>query len=484
LALALSACSGAEAGPPSARKPVSAPAPVDAVFTVSNASNFYDVYSLRMGDSELVHLGTSGMLQLEWSPDRARVKVVEGDGSVDIVQANGGVTRTFPAGRFGDSAWSPDGTRLAFFLDGKLFVGEADGNHAASIPFALQDESYPPLISWAPDGSKMALAYGAHWVVTGADGTNPSPVITETPAGLGNLTWAPDGRRITAQVSDPSGAMYLGNTDGSAITPVFVGSGPGVPINAVGWSPSGDWFALCTPVVPLCNGASRCDPVFAVITNGPLTFGTATESAGVPGADGATAFKLTNVSCSNVGGWSPVDDRFAYTKEDGSVNVLSPGGDSVRLAEGGQPHLSPTWSPDGKRLIYIALDGTSVLIDSRSGAEIALLRGQFRDWNATGTRFLGYSDEPPAGPFTANAEGGEQVPLEAEGATLSNEDWLPDGEHVIVSAQDFAHRQPGSEDPVSNIRIWTEGADGSDLTLWFDKKEVPGSGLLLAKPER
>jgi Tol biopolymer transport system component len=148
---------------------------------------------------------------------KAEVYTVEPDGS--------GMTRLVD-GR--DSAWSPDGTRIAFRTgvpqrdggDVHIMVANADGSDAHSI-FKLPVEpgtAGPP--TWSPDGRRIAFANIDGIYVVGADGEHPHRITTyEGQKACYDLepTWSPDGGIIAFAVRCDGGeeGVWAVQADGS-----------------------------------------------------------------------------------------------------------------------------------------------------------------------------------------------------------------------------------------------------------------------------
>jgi hypothetical protein len=91
-----------------------------------------------------------------------------------------------PGMRLGDE-WSPDGTRLAGWLSGKI-VGVVD---AASGRVLYQTAGYE--MAWSPDGTRIAIDTGNGIDVVNADGSGRRTVARN---GATGAIWSPDGTRI------------------------------------------------------------------------------------------------------------------------------------------------------------------------------------------------------------------------------------------------------------------------------------------------
>src|SRR5437899_2575034 len=129
--------------------------------------------------------------------------------------------------RDGDPAWSPDGTRIAFWTtrdgDWEVWVMNADGRSGSPIHKIMRasDDGAPV---WSPDGTKIGFQAGGDIYVMNADGSNPVNV-TNTPDWNDDIVWSPDSRTIAFQTSSSSGfvEIWVVNTDGSSLKPIASG---------------------------------------------------------------------------------------------------------------------------------------------------------------------------------------------------------------------------------------------------------------------
>jgi TolB protein len=81
--------------------------------------------------------------------------------------------------------WSPDGSRLAFWRNGVIFIVNADGSGLHRITQAGNNR-WP---AWSPDGSRIAFVHGGTLYTMASDGTDMQKVDGLTPEGA--IAWNP-----------------------------------------------------------------------------------------------------------------------------------------------------------------------------------------------------------------------------------------------------------------------------------------------------
>jgi hypothetical protein len=142
----------------------------------------------------LIYAG-SEPLTMGWSPDGK--KVVLDDFTFSQTQSHtelwtqtlaGGQHTTLQSdgpGLYAGEEWSPDGTRIGFFVNGTPYTIKPDGSNLTPIP---------SFGSWSPDGTKIAFTRNNEIWSMNADGTGQ--VQLTTGANSGDPTWSPDGWKI------------------------------------------------------------------------------------------------------------------------------------------------------------------------------------------------------------------------------------------------------------------------------------------------
>ncbi|HUG29409.1 MAG TPA: Ig-like domain-containing protein [Candidatus Limnocylindria bacterium] len=190
-------------------------------------NNQWDIFTMKPDGTDLIRLTASDHRDkdTEWSPDRRQVlfaRVFEGEleGGLWTVPADGGADALAMPGNAGGGAWSPDGTRVAYFTKGgapncpiamhEIWLRTLDGSGSQKL---IEDPcggggTWP---EWAPDGSQIVYESREGsgdrnlWRLWTArpDGSDRRR-ITEDPAH--QAQWSPDGSTIIFGAFVPANA--------------------------------------------------------------------------------------------------------------------------------------------------------------------------------------------------------------------------------------------------------------------------------------
>jgi TolB protein len=286
-----------------------------------------------------------------------------------------------------EPTWSPNGLRLAYWLNDPLAPGNTCGVCGINTPrrLVVVDPSVVPIrptvltsvannaswrISWSPDSRRLVVGDVENGVHTLAI----IDVETRSRVRLGSATldgwdaaWSPDGQRIAFAHGrdDPSQrALDLIDAGGTNLRHLTTipsrGAGFGTPV----WSPDGSRIA------------------FAAETAGADPF---QKDIWTVGLGGAREVDLSDDPADELGPeWSPDGFRLAWLRES------SPGTQRYRIvvaeASGARatvlPQIvgsaPPLWSPDGGHVLAVELaadggPGRLVAIDVRTRAEVVVI---------------------------------------------------------------------------------------------------------------
>lgn len=201
-----------------------------------------------------------------WSPDGSQIafdRILDGGGSCPyermyVIRADG-ATITPLADHAGQPAWSPDGMRIAFSstrwqsvgpnrcqsLGIDVYVISSDGTGRTQLTNHPKRDCCP---LWSSDGRQIYFRSNRdgyiRYYVMNADGSDQQPVTAAWSSGYG-LDWSPDGTRVVfaGLVGNNESRIFVSNADGSDMQRLT--DGPGLERHPA-WSPDGTLIAFCS----------------------------------------------------------------------------------------------------------------------------------------------------------------------------------------------------------------------------------------------
>ena len=200
-----------------------------------------------------------------WSPTGRRLAVAVGSGytvgATRIVSVRSDGSRRRKLGEGSDPAWSPDGTKIAFMLDGQVWTMDPDGGDRSQITDMAGSLGSPV---WLLDGERISFDVDddetSTWVVN-ADGSDPHLAFE----GVWGVAWSPDGSQIAyprwtfvEQPDTPCGGYWfadliVANADGSEARVLPSARAP----SELTWAPDGSAVAYTFSVGVSFEG--ECD---------------------------------------------------------------------------------------------------------------------------------------------------------------------------------------------------------------------------------
>jgi Tol biopolymer transport system component len=227
--------------------------------------------------------------------------------------------------------WSPDGSTIVFFhryydsawneipdSSGLWFISP-DGTDMRLFTSALGGQ-----MRWSPDG-RWFLFDRAHqiWKVK-VTGESLTLVLPSTGGRNHSPTWSPDGERIAFDRFQEDGrtGIYTMAADGSDLRYIGYGCVPD-------WSPDGEHIAY-----------------------------TVLEYLAVKDTNGANDRKLVTTDAVTGGpALSPDGSKMAFAAAmggEGGIYLIDASGDHLRLLI--RDAACPSWSPDGRRMVYVGFN--------------------------------------------------------------------------------------------------------------------------------
>ena len=250
--------------------------------------------------------------------------------------------------------------RIAYVANNQVFTMAANGGDVHQLTHDPVGAGHP---DWSPDGRSLAYDSAGHFLtVAAADGSGAHTVTTDI--SVSDPTWAPDARTLAftgVEYGENGGientSLYVVAADGSVDHRIGPGSEPD-------WSPRSDWIAYVSN--PARTGG--CAGIWRMHSDGTGS------SPVVPAYEDAGA-------CAGGGdqpSFSPDGKRIVYLSADRkSIYTIGLGGHHRKLVfRDARAKSSPVFSPDGKRIAYSgAGGGTSTWTASAKGGHVRRAAG-------------------------------------------------------------------------------------------------------------
>ena len=384
------------------------------------------------------------------------------------------------AGGKGDQsfpAWSPDGKKILFVheekYDREIYVMNADGSEPTRLTHNPDDDVAP---AWSPDGTKIAYSVEAKFkasiYVMNADGSNPVAITEHTHIDT-FPSWSPDGSRIVF-TSNRSGNydLYVMNADGTNVTQLTSSRKDEIQPN---WS-SVQPDAPEGRILYVAQTESGYQRIFTIHPDGTQLVQLTAEKDEynwvLPGNHTTPA-------------WSSDGKEIVFSNGWTTFIMHADGTHPRRLTYSQEPELSPTFSPDGRKIAFASAregDFDVYVVDASGPYEIQLTDDLASDINPSISpdgRLLAFASDrdgdyeiyvmdvaeamasvPAPGPNDRSLV----VPLTQNDAADGFPAWSPDGTRIA-----FLSERDGLP------AIYVMDADGSDVIRLTDPSKDEGT---------
>jgi Tol biopolymer transport system component len=301
------------------------------------------------------------------------------------------------------ATWSHDGSKVAFYRDGSLWIGSANHRSLREVTAASFSGAAP---SWSSRGRIAFDRAGSIWVLNPKTGT-----VRDLGRGS-QPSWSPDGRKlvfVAQRGGSSNNDLYVMRADGSGRQRLL--ATPTINEAQPSWSPGGRWIAFAQPkgvYVMSANG-----------TGAHLVVPGGRQPTWIKGPQGLVVMRPTPV-------WN------------GILLRMSTNGKRETVLSHPNVDAAPAWSPDGTQLAFTR-DGVVNLVSQFGGALTSIgLKGSDPAWSPDGKSIVVASGLDLV---VANADGTDAHPLgikldPAAYASVSEPNWSPDGREIAFVATD------------------------------------------------
>jgi Tol biopolymer transport system component len=345
----------------------------------------------------------------QWSPDGTQLAFYS-EGAIYVVPSLGGVPRQIVDKIENSSAhspaWSPDGNKIAFVQNDSIYVFTLESETSEKIVGAKEVHS----LSWSPDGSQIAYVSGnigfvfskfdIPVVIHSIIGNNaPSSIHIASLSRGTTVRVTSDDHLNTSPVWIPEKKHILFISDRGGARDIYA-----VPLTSSG-KPSGTAARLTTGLNAHTMSISRDGQklVYSVFnTTGNVRSiqipkkGTLSISDSKPITKGNQIVETVDVSPD--GQWVAYDSNLSGNAD--IYKILVAGGEAIQLTTHPSNDFTPRWSPDGEKIAFHSFRQGSrdICLMTKDGRSIQIVTDhpshEFGpDWSPDGLKIVFFSDK-------------------------------------------------------------------------------------------
>jgi len=390
----------------------------------------------------------------QFSPDGTQIAFYS-EGSIYIVPALGGIPKRIIEKKSNSSAyspaWSPDRKKIAYVQNDSINIFYLDSEESEKIIDAKEAHC----LNWSPDGSKIAYVLGnlafvfsefdipeALYPVIGNKAPSSIHIVSLSNKNSVQVTndehlnvspvWTPDGKHILF-ISDRGGArdIYVASlrSSGKPKTPPTRLT-TGLDTHTISISKDGQKLAY-----------SVFDYTSNVWSIEIPKKGTVSVSKAQPVTIGNQIVEAMDISHDSQ--WLAYDSNLR-----GSMNIYkmpAAGGEAVQLTSHPRDDFIPCWSPDGKRIVFHSFRQGSrdIYCMTNNGESVQPLTNypsheRSPDWSSDGSKVIFFSDKTGHNEvyvISSDETGwGEPQQITFEGGTFPK--WSPVGNSIVYISDD------------------------------------------------
>jgi serine/threonine protein kinase/Tol biopolymer transport system component len=428
-----------------------------------------------------VPASSGAMIPLSVSADGAAVLVKEERGPTEFdaplwslpVLGGSPIRLADTVGRSGK--WSPDGKQLAFTKGDNLYLANADGSDSRNIASFSGVAGIPV---WSPDGSLIRVTVAnmggsapSIWQVA-PSGANPHPLFPGWHARAGECcgVWTPDGKYFVFESQNQlwavhEGASFLHKADPAPVQLTF---------GAIGY------------INPLPAKDGKKIYAIEVLRKGELNHYDQKTAAFAPYLGGVSGYYVE---------FSRDGQSLAYVTYPDQILWRSniDGSSSFQLTSPPFRVFEPRWSPDGKRIVFYALQQGKpprlYIMPSDGGTPEELApdsSGQQWDptWSPDGKSVMFGADPAPQSVIRIVDVSTRRVTVVPGSQGLFSPRWSPDGRYIAAMPSgsqglmlyDFKSQKwsPLASEPAA-FPVWTHD---SQFVCFLSSLATLGSSLM------